>query len=163
MSDEARPNDDASQTAEPSGQEAPSGAAPAEQDAKASGKDAKASGKDAKASGKDAKASGKDAKASHVDGEKETEPRSAVLREPELPAAGTPDGDTLRRGLMLYRVGNYREMRAVLTPLASAKDPAVADAASALLRRIAVDPVQIGFLVGCLLAIVAIALHYLGD
>ena len=142
MSDEARPNDDASQTAEPSGQEAPSGAAPAEQDAKASGKDAKAS---------------------HVDGEKETEPRSAVLREPELPAAGTPDGDTLRRGLMLYRVGNYREMRAVLTPLASAKDPAVADAASALLRRIAVDPVQIGFLVGCLLAIVAIALHYLGD
>jgi hypothetical protein len=38
----------------------------------------------------------------------------------------------------------------------------VADAANALLRRIAVDPVQIGFLVGCLLAILAIAGHYLG-
>jgi hypothetical protein len=53
-------------------------------------------------------------------------------------------------------------MRATLTPLTTAKDPAVADAASALLRRIAVDPVQIGFLVGCLLAILAIAFHYLG-
>lgn len=93
---------------------------------------------------------------------KATEPRSAVLREPELPAAGTPEGETLRRGLALYELGNYREMRAILTPLTTAKDPAVADAANALLRRIAVDPVQIGFLVGCLLAILAIAGHYLG-
>lgn len=92
----------------------------------------------------------------------DAEPRSAVLREPELPAAGTPAGDALRRGLALYQVGNYREMRAVLAPLTTAKDPAVADAASALLKRIAVDPVQIGFLVGCLLAILSIAFHYLG-
>jgi hypothetical protein len=108
----------------------------------------------AKASEPAAKASGGDAKAS--------EPRSAVLREPELPGAGTPQGEALRRGLALYQVGNYREMRVILGPLTTAKDPAVADAASALLKRIAVDPVQIGFLVGCLLAILGIAFHYLG-
>jgi hypothetical protein len=123
--------------------------------------DAKDSGGVAKPSEKAAKPSGQAAKASEQAG-KASEPRSAVLREPELPAAGTPEGDALRRGLALYQVGNYREMRATLTPLTTAKDPAVADAASALLRRIAVDPVQIGFLVGCLLAILAIAFHYLG-
>ncbi|MBN8616052.1 MAG: hypothetical protein J0L92_36005 [Deltaproteobacteria bacterium] len=63
---------------------------------------------------------------------------------------------------MLYQLGNYAEMRAILTPLTTGKDPKIADAASALLRRIAVDPVQIGFLVGCLAAILAIAFHYLG-
>lgn len=89
-------------------------------------------------------------------------PRSAVLPEPELPGAGTPEGDQLRRALVLYRLGNYAEMRAILTPLTTGKDPKIADAATALLRRIAVDPVQIGFLVGCLLAILAIAFHYLG-
>jgi hypothetical protein len=100
-------------------------------------------------------AGGGDARASE-------QPRTAVLPEPELPGAGTPEGDQLRRALMLYRLGNYAEMRAILTPLTTGKDPKIADAASALLRRIAVDPVQIGFLVGCLLAILAIAFHYLG-
>ncbi len=90
------------------------------------------------------------------------EARTAVLPEPELPGAGTPEGDLLRRALVLYRLGNYAEMRAILTPLTTGKDPKIADAATALLRRIAVDPVQIGFLVGCLLAILAIAVHYLG-
>jgi hypothetical protein len=107
-------------------------------------------------SGGDHKPSGGDHKPSGGE-----EPRSAVLREPPLPAAGTPDGEALRRGLALYQLGNYREMRAVLEPLVGSKDPAVADAASALLRRIAVDPVQIGVLVVCLLAITAIAYHYL--
>jgi hypothetical protein len=99
-----------------------------------------------------------DGKASQAD----DKPRSAVLPEPELPGAGTPEGQTLRRALALYHLGNYAEMRALLTPLTSAKDPKIADAASGLLRRIAVDPVQIGFLLGCLAAIVAIAMHYLG-
>jgi cobalamin biosynthesis Mg chelatase CobN len=130
-----------------------------EKSAKPSGSTAKPSGSTAKPSGSTAKPSAADAKASEG---ASAEPRTAVLREPELPAAGTAEGDTLRRGLMLYEVGNYREMRAILTPLTSAKDPAVADAASALLKRIAVDPVQIGFLVGCLLAILSIAFHYLG-
>ena len=90
------------------------------------------------------------------------EARTAVLPEPELPGAGTPEGDALRRALVLYQLGNYAEMRTILTPLTTGKDPKIADAASALLRRIAVDPVQIGFLVGCLAAILAIAFHYLG-
>ncbi len=114
--------------------------------------------------GKDEPSQGKD-KPSQGDGKPsqgKDEPRSAVLPEAELPGAGTPDGETLRRALALYHLGNYAEMRALLAPLASAKDPKIADAASALLRRIAVDPVQIGFLVGCLAAIVAIAFHYLG-
>jgi hypothetical protein len=85
-----------------------------------------------------------------------------VLPEPELPGAGTPEGDALRRALALYQLGNYAEMRSILTPLTTGPDPKVADAALALLRRIAVDPVQIGFLVGCLAAILAIAFHYLG-
>ena len=135
-------------------------AKPSESTAKPSESTAKPSESTAKPSERATKPSKADAKAS--DGDANAELRSAVLREPELPAAGTAEGDTLRRGLVLYEVGNYREMRAILTPLTSAKDPAVADAASALLRRIAVDPVQIGFLVGCLLAIVSIAVHYLG-
>lgn len=88
---------------------------------------------------------------------------SARLPEPPLPAAGTPEGAALRRALALYELGDYAGMRALLAPLANAKDPAVADAAAGLLRRIAVDPVQIGFLVGCLAAILAIAFHYLGQ
>lgn len=89
-------------------------------------------------------------------------PRTARLPEPELPAAGTPEGDALRRARELFYLGDHAGMRALLTPLTTSKDPAVADAASALLRRIAVDPVQIGFLVGCLVAILAVAFHYLG-
>ncbi len=87
--------------------------------------------------------------------------RSAVLPEPALPGAGTPEGAALERALALYRIGDYRMMREVLTPLTQAKDPAIADAARGLLRRIAVDPIQLGVLVGCLLAILAIAYHYL--
>ncbi len=91
-----------------------------------------------------------------------SEPRSAKLPEPELPAAGTPEGDALRRARALFEIGDNAGMRAILTPLTTSKDPAVADAAATLLRRIAVDPIQIGFLVGCLVAIVAVAVHYLG-
>lgn len=93
--------------------------------------------------------------------DKPSGPRSAVLPEPELPGQGTTDGELLRRARGLYELGDYAAMRTVLTPLTRAKDPAVADAANALLRRIQVDPVQLGFLAGCLAAIVAIALHYL--
>lgn len=103
------------------------------------------------------------AKASDASSKAEADgPRTARLPEPELPAAGTPDGDALRRARELFYLGDHAGMRTLLTPLTASKDPAVADAASALLRRIAVDPVQIGFLVGCLLAIVAVAFHYLG-
>lgn len=87
--------------------------------------------------------------------------RSAVLPEPELPGEGTEDGAALRRGLALYQLGNYAELRAVVEPLTRSKDAAVADAARGLLRRIAIDPIQIGVLVGCLLAIVVIAWHYI--
>ena len=141
-------------------------------DAKASQADAKASQADDKRSQADAKASQAAdeasqaaARPSQADGkasQADDKPRSAVLPEPELPGAGTPEGQTLRRALALYHLGNYAEMRALLTPLTSAKDPKIADAASGLLRRIAVDPVQIGFLLGYLAAIVAIAMHYLG-
>lgn len=88
-------------------------------------------------------------------------PKSAILPEPPLPAEGTPEGDTLRRARALFHLGDYAEVRRLLTPLVTSKNSAVADAASELLRRIAVDPVQIGFLIGCLLAILTIAVVYL--
>jgi hypothetical protein len=88
-------------------------------------------------------------------------PKSAILPEPPLPAEGTPEGDALRRARVLFHLGDYAEVRRLLTPLQASKNTAVADAASELLRRIAVDPVQIGFLVGCLLAILTIAFVYL--
>lgn len=87
---------------------------------------------------------------------------SARLPEPELPGAGTPEGEALRRARDLFFVGDHAEMRRVLLPLTKSSDPAIADAAERLMRRIAVDPVQIGFLVGCLFAILGIAYAYLG-
>lgn len=88
-------------------------------------------------------------------------PKSAILPEPPLPGEGTPEGDALRRARALFHVGDYAEMRALLTPLLQSKNAPVADAAADLLKRIAVDPVQIAFLVGCLVAILTIAFVYL--
>jgi plasmid stability protein len=88
-------------------------------------------------------------------------PKSAILPEPPLPGEGTPEGDALRRARALFHLGDYAEMRALLTPLLQSKNAPVADAAAELLRRIAVDPVQIAFLVGCLVAILTIAFVYL--
>lgn len=78
-------------------------------------------------------------------------------REPEppapLPGEGTPEGALLREANAAFVAGNYVRVRELATQLRSSSDPKVVDAAADLARRIAVDPVQIGFLVACLVAI----------
>jgi len=77
-----------------------------------------------------------------------------------LPGAGTPEGESLRDAAAAFEAGDYARVRRLSGSLASAGDPKVRDAAAELLRRVAVDPVQIGFLVLCLLALGAIAWVY---
>lgn len=81
-------------------------------------------------------------------------------REPEapapLPGEGTPEGALLREANAAFAAGNYvrvREIVAQLRSTAGSGDPKVVDAANDLAHRIAVDPLQIGFLVACLVAI----------
>ena len=85
----------------------------------------------------------------------------APIERPPLPGAGTPDGEALRGAWADFDVGDYRAARAAATRLASAGDTAVADSARDLLRRTGVDPVQIAFLVVCLVALAAVAAYYL--
>jgi hypothetical protein len=77
-----------------------------------------------------------------------------------LPGAGTPEGDRLREANAAFEAGNYALVRSLTGALESASDPKVVDAARDLARRIAVDPVQIAFLLLCLVALCAIAYVY---
>jgi hypothetical protein len=78
----------------------------------------------------------------------------------ELPGAGTPEGAALREASAAFEAGDYARTRALTRPLLEATDARVADAARDLARRVAVDPVQIAFLIGCLLVLLGIAYVY---
>lgn len=86
--------------------------------------------------------------------EKKTKKRK---REPvapaPLPGEGTPDGTLLREANAAFEAGNYARVRELTQKLSSAGDPKVVDAAGELARRIAADPLQVGFLTACLIAI----------
>jgi hypothetical protein len=77
-----------------------------------------------------------------------------------LPGAGTPEGEALREAVVAFEIGDYARVRALTAELVRASDPAVADAAAALAHRVAVDPLQIAFLVACAVALAAIAWFY---
>lgn len=89
-------------------------------------------------------------------------PKTSFIPYDSSPAPGTPEGVAIERARGLFALGDYADVRAIVEPLRASKDPDVARAANELVRQMAVDPVQIGFLVGCLLAIATIAVHYLG-
>jgi hypothetical protein len=89
------------------------------------------------------------------------EPTPAAPTPAPLPGEGTPEGDKLRDANAAFEAGNYALVRSLSRELASAQDPRVADAAADLVRRVSVDPVQIGFLLACLAALLTIAAIYL--
>ena len=70
-----------------------------------------------------------------------------------LPGEGTPEGALLREMDAAFVAGNYARVRELHAKLRSAADPKIVDAANELARRVAVDPVQLGFLGACLIAI----------
>lgn len=76
------------------------------------------------------------------------------------PGAGTPEGEKLAEANVAFDAGNYARVRALTDELARASDPKVVDAAAELRRRVSVDPVQLGFLMACLIALLAITYVY---
>jgi len=86
--------------------------------------------------------------------EKKTKKRKREPAPPAvLPGEGTPEGAMLREANAAFEAGNYARVRELTRTLSTAGDPKVVDAASQIARRIAVDPLQIGFLTACLVAI----------
>ncbi len=79
---------------------------------------------------------------------------------PPIPGEGTPEGAQLVEANAAFAAGNYARVRELATTLTRAADPAVVDAATALLRKIAPDPVQIGFLIACAVALGVITWIY---
>jgi hypothetical protein len=89
------------------------------------------------------------------------DPAKAEAAAPEpLPGEGTPEGELLREANAAFEAGNFAMVREIVAKLASAPDPKVADAASDLRRRIAVDPLQIGLLAACAVAFLVIVWIY---
>jgi len=70
-----------------------------------------------------------------------------------LPGEGTPDGARLREASAAFESGDHALVRAHVRALSGASDPKVADAAAALGRKVAVDPIQLGFLGVCMVAL----------
>ena len=95
--------------------------------------------------------------------EPSTKPRSAVRDEPPLPQGDEEQVLAVQRARELFRIGDYAGVRQTVAPLLASNNPAMVDAARELEKRIAVDPVQIGFLMACFVAIVTIALVYFGN
>lgn len=91
-----------------------------------------------------------------------TKPRSAVLEEAPLPQGDEAQVLAVQRARELFRIGDYAGVREAIAPLLTSSNPAMVDAASELQKRIAVDPVQIGFLMVCFAVIVTIGLVYFG-
>ncbi|MDQ3032669.1 MAG: hypothetical protein M3Y87_09650 [Myxococcota bacterium] len=85
------------------------------------------------------------------------EPAAPVV----LPGEGTPEGELLRDANAAFEAGNYARVRALTATLAKASDPLIVDAAADLRRRVSVDPVQIWFLLACLLALITITYVYI--
>lgn len=83
---------------------------------------------------------------------KKREKKAAPAPEP-LPGEGTPEGALLRQMDAAFVAGNYAMVRELHAKLAAASDPKIVDAANELARRVAVDPLQLGFLGACLIAI----------
>jgi hypothetical protein len=83
---------------------------------------------------------------------KRREKKEATPPEP-LPGEGTPEGALLREMDAAFVAGNYARVRELHPQLARAGDPRIVDAANELARRVAVDPVQLGFLGLCAIAI----------
>ena len=78
-----------------------------------------------------------------------------------LAGEGTPEGALLRDANVAFEAGNYARVRELTDTLAKASDAKIVDAAAELRRRGSVDPVQIGFLVACLLALLTITYVYI--
>lgn len=78
-----------------------------------------------------------------------------------LPGEGTPEGAILRDANVAFEAGNYARVRELTGALTKASDAKIVDAAADLRRRVSVDPVQIGFLVACLLALLTITYVYI--
>lgn len=78
----------------------------------------------------------------------------------KLPGEGTPEGEKLLEANNAFASGNYARVRELATELQKATDPQVADAASALLRKVSADPVQLAFLGACAFAILVITWIY---
>lgn len=61
-----------------------------------------------------------------------------------------------------FDAGNFARVRELATALSKDGDPAIVDVGRDYLARIGVDGVQIAFLGLCAVAILTIALHYIG-
>ena len=75
-------------------------------------------------------------------------------------SASPDEARMLRDAERAFEVGDHATVRAATRALAASKDPKVVDAAAALARKVAVDPVQIAFLAGCLAVLAAIFYQY---
>ncbi|MFW6050861.1 MAG: hypothetical protein ACODAU_06785 [Myxococcota bacterium] len=69
-------------------------------------------------------------------------------------------GDVLREAREALEVGDHRRVRALCRPLVRAEDAEVRAEATALLRRVAVDPAQLAVLAACLAFFAAIVYVY---
>jgi len=88
--------------------------------------------------------------------EEEAEEADAEATSAAIPGLGTPEGERLREALHAFDAGDYVQVRAITGALATSKDDAIRDAASALAERIAIDPIQIVVLGSCAAALFAI-------
>lgn len=93
-----------------------------------------------------------DEKTEKTEKKKRRAKKEAAPPEP-LPGEGTPEGALLREMDAAFVAGSYSRVRELHPQLAKASDPKIVDAANEIARRVAVDPVQLGFLGLCAIAI----------
>lgn len=77
--------------------------------------------------------------------------------------AKTSDGERLKAADEAFSRGDYAEVRRLSQELAKAEDAEVAAAASDLLRRVSIDPVQIGVVVACAFFFLWVSWKYIGS
>jgi hypothetical protein len=91
----------------------------------------------------------------------ESEPGGEAKKKAKpLPGAGTEEGERLRAAHRAFEVGDYRKVRALCDDLLEARDGEVSASARELRGRTAVDPVQVGIVLACLVLLGLIAYVY---